>query len=210
MPGEATPENLDVFLNVPFDKKQEPVFVGMVIGLVTVGLRPRCVIEIAETGEGRMDRLFNLLASSFASIHDISRVDGARFNMPFELGIAYALKRQLGRHKWVVFEEKKYRIKKTLSDLDFIDARVHEGKGPKAIACIHQVFHVKGEVPDLAAATAIYRSIMHHHLPKLRHGEATIFTRLGFIKLVTEVVGMSGAPSKEPGTTRAQKAKRIQ
>ncbi len=47
-----------VFLNVPFDKRYEPIFLGLVTGLVSLGLKPRSVIEIPDSGEGRMKRLF--------------------------------------------------------------------------------------------------------------------------------------------------------
>ena len=49
-----------VFLNLPFEKKYEPIFVGLIVGLVTVGLIPRSVVELHENGDGRMARLFQL------------------------------------------------------------------------------------------------------------------------------------------------------
>ena len=61
----------------------------------------------------RLERIFGLIASCGASIHDLSRVTLSahlnlpRFNMPFELGIAYSLS-QMKQHSFFVFEEKAF------------------------------------------------------------------------------------------------------
>jgi len=87
-----------VFVNLPFDREYEEIFVGYVVGLITLGLEPRSVIELDETGEGRMGRLFRLMNKCGSSIHDLSYRGGEfRYNMPFELGVAYALSRSGGQ-----------------------------------------------------------------------------------------------------------------
>ena len=83
-----------VFLNLPFDKSYEPLFVAMISAIVAIGRTPRCVLEVPEQGDGRLTRVFNLMRSCSVSLHDLSRVGlPVRFNMPFELGVAFALRR---------------------------------------------------------------------------------------------------------------------
>ena len=46
--------------------------------------------------------------------------------MPFELGLAVASKPH-GHHDWFVFEERRHRLTKSLSDLNGTDPHIHEG-----------------------------------------------------------------------------------
>jgi len=86
-------------------------------------------------GQRRLDRILTLIQQSQYSIHDLSRVQldrrlprTPRFNMAFELGITVALeKTELRDHAWVVCESVRYRISKSLSDLDGTDAYIHDG-----------------------------------------------------------------------------------
>jgi len=128
-------EDRSVFLNVPFDKKFEPIFIALVGGLVALGRKPRCVLEIPDSGRGHLDRLVELIGGCRTSIHDLSRVSGtsARFNMPFELGLATALKAIGHPHDFFLFESQDRRIDKTLSDLKGIDAQIHGGTQRGAI-----------------------------------------------------------------------------
>jgi len=47
----------DVFLNVPFDDSYEPLFVSLIAALVALGRTPRCVLEVPETGNARLESL---------------------------------------------------------------------------------------------------------------------------------------------------------
>lgn len=128
-----------MFLNVPFDEPYEPLFVALIAGLTSLGQTPRCVLEIAETGEGRLKRIIDLLRRCPASIHDVSRVETSlvngrrvpRFNMPFELGLAMMLP-ELQAHDVHVFESTPHRLGWTLSDLGGIDPMIH-GNDPTTI-----------------------------------------------------------------------------
>jgi len=111
----AQPGSLPIFLNVPFDRGYEPLFVTLVGTLVFFGQTPRCVLEIRESGQGRLSRLHQLLAACPVSIHDLSRVGSpVRFNMPFELGMACGLALSNGGHEHIVLDAKPYRLDKTL------------------------------------------------------------------------------------------------
>jgi len=200
----ARVDPLSVFLNVPFDEKHEPIFLGMVVGLVSLGLKPRSVIEIPETGWGRMARLFDLLCSCGASIHDLSRVEDKvpRFNMPFELGLAFALSRlKKAPHPFFVFEAKRFRLNKTLSDLNMLDPRIHHNKGLEAIKCVHDCIFVKGKKPPAAEAETIYRKLKRD-IVRLRCGRKTLYNRVAFETLITEAFALSAAFKPSPSAKK--------
>lgn len=118
----SCPNPKDVFLNVPFDRKYEPLYLALIAGLSGLGLTPRCVLEVPAGARNRLERLFFLLRSCGASIHDLSRVELSReaprcprFNMPFELGLAAALAFSQRQHQWFVFESRPYRLQKSLA-----------------------------------------------------------------------------------------------
>lgn len=72
-----------VFLNVPFDREYEPVFVGLIAALVHLGLRPTTVLElglavaVARTSRGRHAHAFALLeATPFRLQRSLSDMNG--------------------------------------------------------------------------------------------------------------------------------------
>lgn len=103
MQPAVSPDQQSVFLNVPFDREYSPLFISLIAALTGLGRKPRCVLEVPTAGSDRLDRIFELLSGCGASIHDLSRVSLSaplqvpRFNMPFELGIAYCLGKQRQR-----------------------------------------------------------------------------------------------------------------
>jgi hypothetical protein len=52
-----------------------------------------------------------------------------RFNMPFELGLAVSWSNtpRQTNHTWFVFEARRHRIQKSLSDLNGTDVYIHDG-----------------------------------------------------------------------------------
>ena len=77
-----------------------------------------------------------LISACGYSFHDLSRVQltsGApRFNMPFEVGLAVATARWRPAHQWFLFEAKRFRVQRTLSDLSGTDAYIH-GEGARRL-----------------------------------------------------------------------------
>lgn len=144
------PDDNAVFINVPFDRSYEPLFVTLVGVLVFLGHEPHCVLEVREKGDGRLARIFELLRACRVSIHDLSRTGmPARFNMPFELGLASALKiGEPGAYEVLVLESQLYRLDKTLSDYKGRDPLIHNGTCDGMLACLLDGF-VPG-VPDAA------------------------------------------------------------
>jgi hypothetical protein len=115
----------DAFLNVPYDKRYEKLFLAFVAGLCGFGLIPRATVEIPGSRR-RLERIIKLIRECRYSFHDLSRValdrtppPTPRFNMPFELGLAVAWSvARRGFQEWFLFESKPHRLSKSLSDLN--------------------------------------------------------------------------------------------
>jgi hypothetical protein len=153
-----------VFLNVPFDAEYSPLFVALIAGLTALGRSPRCVLEVPGAGLNRLERIFGLVASCRTSIHDLSRVSLSsdlnlpRFNMPFELGMAYALSR-VGSHGFFLLEEKPYRLQISLSDLNGHDPHIHDGTQAGVLRCVLDCFGTPSGAPDIATLTALTKRL---------------------------------------------------
>ena len=135
-----------VFLNVPFDRTYEPFFVTLISSLVSLGQTPRCVLEVRERGQGRLARMYELLRSCGVSIHDLSRAgQPARFNMPFELGLACSIALAGEAHDILVLDAVPYRLDKTLSDYKGRDPLIYYHRLDGLVDCIADVFQVAHE-----------------------------------------------------------------
>jgi hypothetical protein len=179
-----------VFINVPFDHAYEPLFVALISSLVAVGRTPRSVIEVPDQGEGRLKRLLGLIRSCSVSVHDLSRVNTpVRFNMPFELGIAFTLARIERRHKFAVFESQRHRLQRTLSDLNGIDPGIHGGTARGVISCILASLAKPSANPDLTEVRQIHDQLWRA-VPALKskHGRTTIYSKIIFYDLVSAAV----------------------
>jgi len=134
-----------VFLNVPFDRRYRSSFIALLAGLASLGCEPHCVLEVPSGGQNRLDRIYGLVESCAASVHDLSRVTlsgpfrAPRFNMPFELGLAYAISKRT-THRFFVFEERPYRLQTSLSDLNGHDPYIHESTQDGVLRCVLDCF----------------------------------------------------------------------
>jgi hypothetical protein len=158
---------LEVFLNVPYDKKFERLFLAYISGAAAFGLSPRATLEIRRSSD-RLDRILDLVRACRYSIHDLSRVEldrdaprTPRFNMPFELGLAVAWSRisKNRRHQWFVCESVNHRLQKSLSDLNGIDPRIHNGKVGDVFVELRNMFTRPGRQPSVQQMWAIYREV---------------------------------------------------
>ena len=97
-----------VFINFPYDKYYEPLFLALIAGLCGLGLTPKCTLQISPR-EYRLKRILSLINKCRFSLHDLSRVESPipRFNMPFEAGLAIAYSRYNKAHEWRILEAKK-------------------------------------------------------------------------------------------------------
>lgn len=138
MPGRRPNSRVrpdSAFLNIPYDTRFNNLYLAYIAGLSAFGLVPRATVEIPGS-QRRLDRILSLIKSCCYSFHDLSRVQldrtppmTPRFNMPFELGLAVSWSNgpRQTNHTWFVFEARRHRIQKSLSDLNGTDVYIHDG-----------------------------------------------------------------------------------
>lgn len=197
MPAVASvPPEKAVFLNVPFDSSYEPLFLALIASLVSIGRAPRCVLEIPESGQGRLRRIIGLIESCRVSIHDLSRVGApARFNMPFELGLAYSLRLQrltVRRHEVVVLEAQRHRLSRTLSDLAGYDPGIHEGRPRRMISAVLDSLSTPAAGPYPDQVYRIWRRLMKvaRKLRRLDHAP-NVFSRVLFNRTISAATALA-------------------
>lgn len=127
----------DVFINCPFDDEYASIFRALVFTIFACGFRPRSARELDDSGQTRIDKLYNLINDCRYGLHDISRTQLdpihslPRFNMPLELGIFMGAKRFGGqeqrRKRLLVVDVEQYRYQKFISDLAGVDIHQHGG-----------------------------------------------------------------------------------
>lgn len=181
-PQKRTPE---VFLNIPYDKKFERLFLAFISGTISLGLNPRATLEITNSVR-RLDRILDLIRQCEYSVHDLSRVEvdrGAprtpRFNMPFELGLSVALDKsgEHGKRVWFVCESRNYRLAKSLSDLNGTDPFIHDGTIEGVLRELTNMFGRPGKQPTVQQMRVIYRKL-RSNVPAVLHqaGSKTLYS----------------------------------
>ncbi len=154
------------FINVPYDDKFEPLYLALIAGLSGFGLIPQATLQIPGS-QRRLDRIFELICTCRYSFHDLCRVEldpkrpkTPRFNMPFELGLAFAWAR-FGDpdHAVYVFESKKRRVAKSLSDLDGTEIYIHENKPVSLLRQLTNALERSKHRPTMKELRAIYRDL---------------------------------------------------
>lgn len=196
MSSRPFPDDQAVFLNVPFDKGYESLFIALVGTLISIGRIPRSVLEISDSGQGRLRRIIKQLEACKVSLHDLSRVGNpARFNMPFELGIAYALrtyKSSHGRYLFVLLESKPHRLNRTLSDLAGHDPVIHSGKPLGMISAVLDSLGPPRAAPSPRAVYSLWKDLMKvSRVLKAEHNRDTVFSRNMFNQLVASATELS-------------------
>jgi hypothetical protein len=194
----SDPFRPSVFLNLPYDRKFERLFLAYIAGVSAFGMTPRATLEIPGSAR-RLDRIFELISSCPYSIHDLSRVqlDRAtpatpRFNMPFELGLAVAHEKSGGQHAWFVFESLDRRIMKSLSDLNGTDVYIHRGRLHGVFAQLGNAFLRTAPRPSVPQMQAIYRALRGSVPGVLQEtGSNTLFEARPFQELSAIAVGLT-------------------
>ncbi len=85
----------NVFINCPFDDQYGPIFDVLIFTIFDCGFVPRCAMEIDDSAQIRIDRIFKIINECKFSINDVSRTELdpntnlPRFNMPLELGMFF-------------------------------------------------------------------------------------------------------------------------
>ena len=139
----ASPSN-SVFINCPFDNAFATGFQAIVFAIFRCGFQVRCALEVVDSGETRIEKLYRIIEQSRYGIHDLSRTELdsvnalPRFNMPLELGIFLGAKRYgddgQKKKRCAIFDVEQYRFQKFISDLAGMDITAHGGD-PREMVC---------------------------------------------------------------------------
>jgi len=181
-------QQFGVFLNIPYDAEYEPLFLALISTVVAARMRPRCAVELAERGEGQLGRIFSILRQCRLSIHDLSRPD--RFNMPFELGLAVALR--LGaiqrRHGYILLTRWNF-LAGALSDLKGISPIIHKDQPQRLIAGL--AGNLGAPAPE--RIEQIHGSLMRV-IPELkqRHRSRSVFDKPVFAEILSGAIELAG------------------
>jgi len=159
-----------VFLNIPYDREFEDLYLAYIVGLTQLGLRVNATVAVPN--QGRLEAIIGLIEESNFSIHDLSRIELSkgipRFNMPVELGLAlYRSHATKGRHRVYVFESKSYRVQRSTSDINGIDPQIHNGTAKGVMAGLRNLFRQPGNVTTVPEMLISYRAV-RKRLPELR------------------------------------------
>ena len=148
--------NRQVFINCPFDESYHPFIEAATFTILACGYTPRCALEFGDTGYDRLSRIGDLIDQCDFSLHDISltELDPAsglpRFNMPFELGIAWGRKRRKTNRKLLVIDRALHQYERSISDLKALDPVSHDGDPLEMVAQVrnwlssHQTIPLNG------------------------------------------------------------------
>jgi hypothetical protein len=158
-----------VFLNIPYDKEFEDLYVAYIVGLTQLGLHVKA--SLAVPNQGRLETIIRLIEESDSSIHDLSRDELSqgipRFNMPLELGLAlYRSHATKGRHRVYVFESKPYRTQRSTSDINGLDPQIHRGTAKGVMAGLRNILRQPGDVTTVPEMLLSYRAVKRN-LPEL-------------------------------------------
>lgn len=155
----------NVFINCPFDEAYAPIFEAIVFAVNDAGFRPKCARERLDSSQVRLQKIFDLIASSRYSIHDLSRtaLDDAtalpRFNMPLELGVdlgckAYNL--DCSDKSLLIFDSEPYRFQKFVSDIGGQDIHQHGNNARIAVTRVRNWLRTESGRSDIPGGLAIY------------------------------------------------------
>jgi hypothetical protein len=129
---------LDVFVNCPFDADYRPIFYAIVYTVVRSGYRARCALETDNSADVRLDKICSIIAECRFGIHDISRTESngqpplPRFNMPLELGLFLGARKYGNKQQkekiCIIFDTEQYRFQRFISDIAGQDIHAHGGE----------------------------------------------------------------------------------
>jgi hypothetical protein len=151
-----------VFLNIPYDRGFEDLYLAYIVGLTQLGLRVNATVGVPN--QGRLKTIIGLIEESNFSIHDLSRIELSkgipRFNMPVELGLAlYRSHVTRGRHRVYVFESKPYRMQQSTSDINGIDPQIHNETAKGVMAGLRNILRQPGDVTSVPEMLTSYRAV---------------------------------------------------
>lgn len=158
---------IDVFINCPFDSEYKVLFDAIVFTIFWCGFRARCVLELGNAAQVRIEKIFNIIAECKYGLHDVSqtsldrKTNLPRFNMPFELGLFLAAKRfGIGRQKnkvCLIMDSKRYRYQKFISDISGQDVHAHARKVRSVVRIVRNWLSDSSGRKTVPGGSEIYR-----------------------------------------------------
>lgn len=151
------------FLNIPYDKQFENLYLAYIVGLTALGLVPRATLGVPKD-KRRLERIFDLIKTCGHSVHDMSRIQldrntprAPRFNMPFELGLAVAwTELNPGVHSWAGCDAVDFRPLKSISDLNGTDFHIHGGTVKGVLGALCGAFVSRTQKPTVPQMMRAY------------------------------------------------------
>ncbi len=160
-----------VFINCPFDAQFKPLFEAIVFAVLDCRFQPRCALEVNDSSEVRIEKIFKIIAECKYGIHDISRTEVTsasglpRFNMPLELGMFLAAKRfGTGRQRQkvcLILDSTPYRYQQFISDIAGQDIQVHMNDPKEAITVVRNWLRGASPSSVFPGGAEIYRRFQH-------------------------------------------------
>lgn len=145
-----------VFINCGFTPDFEEMRQAFIFAVVDCGFVPRCALEIVDSSEVRIDKIFRLIEDCKHGLHDISATEPnanglPRFNMPLELGIFLGAKRfgadEQRNKTCLILDREPYRYQEFCSDIAGQDPEAHSGEPRQAIERIRK--WLRSQRPDV-------------------------------------------------------------
>jgi hypothetical protein len=154
------------FINLPYAKIYERVYLAFIAGVSAYGLVPTAAVR-DPSSRYQLERIYELIVGSHYSFHDLSWMSldnkaprTPRLNMAFELGLAVAFSKTTGaNHQWFVFDTVPYRLDKALSDLGGIRPRIHDRSPESVLRALMNALGRQKHQPTLTNLLDIYTDV---------------------------------------------------
>lgn len=175
----VSPYEYCVFVNCPFDDDYADLFDAVIFTVHDCGFVARSALEVDNSAQVRINKIFDIIKECKYGIHDISRtelnVDSGlpRFNMPLELGIFLGAKRfGTGKQRQksaLVMDRERFRYQVFCSDIAGQDIKAHQNKTEKAIKVVRDWLRSSDETVKIPSGSKIARhySEFREDLPDL-------------------------------------------
>jgi hypothetical protein len=158
--------NQNIFINCPFDDNYWPMLQAAIFCIFDCRFVPRSALEKSDSGQSRIEKIYDIIKVSKYGVHDISRTELddnnslPRFNMPFELGIFLGAKKygdKSQREKLcLILDSERYRFQKFLSDIAGQDIKSHNNKPDNIIRAIRNWLNTIPGKSILPGSTKIF------------------------------------------------------
>jgi hypothetical protein len=154
-----------IFINCPFDGRYRSLFEAIIFTVTDCGFRARCTLEIEDSGETRIGKIFRIIEECRFGLHDVSRTEPdektglPRFNMPLELGLFLGAKRYGNRQhqekSCLILDRECYRYQSFISDIAGQDIQEHGDEPRKAITIVRNWLRASSHREDIPGGRTI-------------------------------------------------------